>query len=327
MRAVAAVRPVFVDRIAGFVHHVVAVRARPAAADAPGVGPDVGGQIGVVVVDAGVDLADHDRAAAGAHLPRLQGTVIGPCKPGFPGAEFLVAVLGPDVLPRVVVAPLQREGRVVRQRRPLLQVVGLRVRDRGVPPQPSDDGELPGRGYTELHRGDEFLRAYAAVANRFDGRSQACGDAPARRALDRVLSRGRDARTKGEDHIARAVGVRARGRKGPCEGCAQRRRGTAAGGLGGGSRGSSEAGGAVRTGQRPRGRDRQREQRDPEHERRDRGAATQSRSPASLPHHDSFLRCAVLDADRLRNAHRRSADCTGSSLELQVPCCDLQAVR
>ena len=207
------VRAVFVDRIAGFVDDVVAVRAGRAAADPTGVGPDVGRQIRVVVVDAGVDLADHDRATAGAHLPCLQGTVIGPGESGFPGTEFLVAVLRADVLSGVVAPPLQRKRRVVRQRCSLLQVVQLRVGDGGVAPQPSDDRLLLVRGHPQVHRRDEFLRAHAAVADRLYRRSEAGGDAATRRALDRVLPGARDSGTKGEDHIARAVRVGRGGRK------------------------------------------------------------------------------------------------------------------
>ena len=82
VRAVAAVDLVVVQRFAVVLEHAVAVRARRAAADAAGVAPHVGREIRVVVVDARVGLADHDRAAAGGHSPRLQRAIVGARRAG-----------------------------------------------------------------------------------------------------------------------------------------------------------------------------------------------------------------------------------------------------
>src|SRR5262249_24139846 len=59
------------------VDEAVAVVVDAVAGDLARVGPDVGGEVGVVVVDAGVDDRDDDAAARGDGVPRLGGVDVG----------------------------------------------------------------------------------------------------------------------------------------------------------------------------------------------------------------------------------------------------------
>jgi hypothetical protein len=121
VRAMTAVgRDFLVHRIAACGHsgtqHVIAMGARRTAADAAGVRPDVGRQVGVFVVDAGVGLGDHDRAAASAHLPGLRCAIVVAGSARRRRSEHLCGFLGGDALSGVAVGPLQRERWVVGHR-------------------------------------------------------------------------------------------------------------------------------------------------------------------------------------------------------------------
>src|SRR5262249_24208377 len=96
---------VVVHGVAVVVHEVVAVDVidvavvvvvDAVAGDFAGVGPDVGGQVGVVVVDAALDDGDGDAAGAGGRVPGLGGVDVG--------------VRGAAALAGVVQAPLRAEG-------------------------------------------------------------------------------------------------------------------------------------------------------------------------------------------------------------------------
>ena len=66
------------------------------------------------VFDPGVDLADHDRRAAGRLLPRPQRGVVGADGPVCERPQRLSRhLLRRDRLPRVFIPPLLREARVV----------------------------------------------------------------------------------------------------------------------------------------------------------------------------------------------------------------------
>ena len=59
------------------VHEAVAVVIDAVAGNLARIGPDVGGQVGMAVVDAGVDHAHNDRAAARRDIPSLWGVDVG----------------------------------------------------------------------------------------------------------------------------------------------------------------------------------------------------------------------------------------------------------
>jgi len=61
---------VVVDEIVAVVDEAVPVVVDPVAGDLAGVGPYIGAQIDVVVIDARIDHADHDVAASGGDIPR-----------------------------------------------------------------------------------------------------------------------------------------------------------------------------------------------------------------------------------------------------------------
>ena len=122
VRAVAVVVhrvAVVVDEVVAVdvVDEAVAVVVDAVAGDLAGVGPDVGGQVGVGVIDAGVDDGDDDAAAAGGDVP------------GFRGVD--VGVGRAAGLAGVVQAPEGTELRVVRNLVQLQEVVRDRVDDPG----------------------------------------------------------------------------------------------------------------------------------------------------------------------------------------------------
>src|SRR5262249_15114969 len=96
----------------------VAVVVDAVAGDLAGVGPDVGRQVGMVIVHAGVDGRHEDAAGARGDVPRLGGVDV-----GIDGAAALAGV---------VQAPERAEGGVIGD---LVQgdlKIGLRRQDEGV---------------------------------------------------------------------------------------------------------------------------------------------------------------------------------------------------
>jgi hypothetical protein len=83
------------------------------------IGPDVGGEVGMLVSDAGVDDRDDHRRAAGRQLPGLGGVDVRVSGPG--GALHGLAL--------VVKPPLQPELGIVRDRGHPQAAVGLHVAD------------------------------------------------------------------------------------------------------------------------------------------------------------------------------------------------------
>src|SRR5262249_9769888 len=95
------------------IHVAVVVVVDAVAGDLARVGPDVGGQVGVGVVHAGVEDGDDHTTGAGGDVPRLGGVDVG--------------VRGAAGLPGVVQAPHRGEVRVVGDLVDVQGVVGRRA--------------------------------------------------------------------------------------------------------------------------------------------------------------------------------------------------------
>lgn len=210
MGSVAPVGRLVVHGVARRGHDVVAVGPRRAATDRSVVGPHVGGQIRMVVVDAAVDLGHHHRPRAGREAPG--------------GRDVLVASRGARRAVRhlagVEKSPLHREARVVRTRRLVEKVIGLRVAHATLSAEEGDDGGDARRGHVKgLGRGNETL---GFARGRPPRRTQARIAGSAARSHgsdDRPPLLSRHVRVKAEEHLPGAVGPRgghgARGRPGP----------------------------------------------------------------------------------------------------------------
>src|SRR5207249_4602230 len=117
------------------VHEAVVVVVDAVAGDLAGVGPDVVAQVGVVVIDAGVDDGDDGGVIAGGLVPGLGGVDVG--------------VGGAAGLDGVVEVPLRGEPRVVGRQRDVDAVVGLGVEDAGL-------GTVGGQGVGDGNAGREL---------------------------------------------------------------------------------------------------------------------------------------------------------------------------
>ena len=123
-------------------------RRAAAAAVLAGVDPHVGREVGVRVVDAGVDHRDRHTGAAGRDVPRLGGVDVGVRR-----AREAV-----DRLAGVVQAPEVRERRVVRRRFGVHDEVRLRVADARILAQ-LRQGRLDGIGAHMSERAVDPLEA------------------------------------------------------------------------------------------------------------------------------------------------------------------------
>ena len=118
------------------VQEAVLVIVDAVAGDLARVGPDVGRQVGMRVVDAAVDDADDDRTIAGGDRPGGLGRDVGPGKTAR--------------LTAVVQSPQERVALVVRRQHGVQDIVRLGVFDMRVAAQPGDGllgaqprGQLP----------------------------------------------------------------------------------------------------------------------------------------------------------------------------------------
>ena len=106
------------------VHVAVAVVVQAVVGDLAGVGPHVGHEVGVRVVDTRVDHSDLEVRVAGEDVPGLHGVNVG--------------ARSPARLPGVVEAPKIGEPLVVRRPLDAQLVIGLGVLDPGTAPEAVD---------------------------------------------------------------------------------------------------------------------------------------------------------------------------------------------
>src|SRR5262245_18795218 len=114
---------VVVPRVTGASDGVEAVGSGRAAADPLGVAPDIGGQVGMGVVDAGVHYADYYAAGASRDVPGRNRVDVR--SRGASGPE--------DRLAGVPQSPQVGEARVIGDEVGVQDVVGLGVADRCPP--------------------------------------------------------------------------------------------------------------------------------------------------------------------------------------------------
>ena len=158
----------------------------------------------MVVVDAGVGLADHDRAAAGAHLPGCRALSSSPGVPGA-GAPSISSDSWNGTPGRCCRRPTATRTRGRSERRSRHQVVRLGVGDRRIAAQPADHGLCLRRWNMQLQGRQEFLTRGAAKASRPDRRSEAPGSLATCGSLDHVSLDGGDALTEADEHDPGAV--------------------------------------------------------------------------------------------------------------------------
>lgn len=174
-----------------------------------GIDPHVGGEVGMVVVDAGVDHADDDLVRADGGVPRLDGIDVG--------------IGGPAGLPGVVQPVQLREARVLGRRERVHRVIALCVLDRRIRAQRRE--RILGRGalrqldQRELAAGEVREGIVDAVSVTIQHRAAEPRDARRTALHRRCLAGAKPHQDRVRDVVAESAGsATASGAGSPCSG-------------------------------------------------------------------------------------------------------------